>query len=67
MFVVLERTPRVASSQGSAHTIVEQLVWEAIAAGGRDNATAVVVDVVDVVGGERPPDRRVHPLKRFAA
>lgn len=54
----------LGSGFGSARATVEQLVWAAVAAGGRDNATAVVVDLL---GGDGPPDRCARTGPRCAA
>lgn len=54
----------IACGDQSTRTFVETLVWAAVAAGGRDNATAVVVDLV---GSERPSKTWTRRASRSAA
>lgn len=54
----------IACGDEPTQSVVEQLVWAAVTAGGRDNATAVVVDLI---GSLHPLKRWMSPMNRFAA
>lgn len=51
----LEEVLRTASPHGTAPTTAHRLVGEAVESSGRDNTTALVVELIDPASRDRPP------------